>query len=867
MVKKTLKRILVCILIILILNNFFITNISNADSDGGESLLEDLLGSVIGIFAKIPSLIAIGLSFGLQALVGAVAYVEGGEIINGATTPASTIIVTPFHIFFNKIAILDINFFNVNVTGSDVITEIRSGIAAWYYIMRNIAAAILLVVLIYVGIRMAISTVAQDQAKYKKMLVDWMCSLALIFLLHYVIIFTVHVNSAFISALATVNENMAVDDAIVEIRREAISGWGLNSIAATVVYCMFVIQTLGLLISYFSRMLKLAFLTIISPLITLTYSIDKMGDGKAQALGAWLKEFVYTVLIQPFHCIIYMVFINMAFSMLTNTGGGTFDNSIGGSIMAILCLRFTKEAEKILGNIFKFGDYTSDTSLSVGMAASAVALSKAKSIGKGTRTAVNKLGNAKNNLRNARVEMMALTAKRKDADGNKVSFAQRKEEAAAKLEARDEERYNKRRYNAKTRDNMNADAVKKKAEALMKADPTLNRNEAYKQARDHYDVNKRAAAMKAADPTLTAGAAMAKARAEIARETRDGQKQRWALQKISGARSWIREKGRQMPTIAGIAKSMIVSQVAGGAGLFLGSGVLGAGEKVETAIMSGIAGYKGGKEFLTTTSTNLRNDVHNRLESMEVSTGSAASALNQIVGKGNAGQYSDKEMKELLRQIEQALKAAGMDEDKAKSTKFSIRNTIERDLKENPSANVHQVVQRALNTLAPTVSGNEGVKNAAANIGNFVQEKTIYEDIKSVTDIGITADNFVDNIAHSYTNSNDSNNNNNNSQSQPTYTDRDFAQNDDGTNERDVVIDQLQSDIDDLNAQLSSGDNEVEVEREIRDLISKLNDCKYEIGDLMRTHRYTADLQKRVNEAHEDTQTLIHQVSLPTGNP
>ena len=50
-------------------------------------------------------------------------------------------------------------------------------------------------------------------------------------------------------------------------------------------------------------------LVVVSPLITCTYSLDKAGDGKAQALGAWLKEFIYTILIQPFHCIIYMCFI------------------------------------------------------------------------------------------------------------------------------------------------------------------------------------------------------------------------------------------------------------------------------------------------------------------------------------------------------------------------------------------------------------------------------------------------------------------------------------------------------------------------------------------------------------------------------
>ena len=55
-------------------------------------------------------------------------------------------------------------------------------------IIGLIVLSILLCVLIYVGIRMAISTVASDKAAYKKMLVDWACSLALIFLLQYIIL-------------------------------------------------------------------------------------------------------------------------------------------------------------------------------------------------------------------------------------------------------------------------------------------------------------------------------------------------------------------------------------------------------------------------------------------------------------------------------------------------------------------------------------------------------------------------------------------------------------------------------------------------------------------------------------------------------
>lgn len=60
--------------------------------------------------------------------------------------------------------------------------KFRTAVAVWYYALRTIASAILLVVLIYVGIRMAMSTVSAEQkASYKKMLVDWTVSLVLIF--------------------------------------------------------------------------------------------------------------------------------------------------------------------------------------------------------------------------------------------------------------------------------------------------------------------------------------------------------------------------------------------------------------------------------------------------------------------------------------------------------------------------------------------------------------------------------------------------------------------------------------------------------------------------------------------------------------
>lgn len=102
------------------------------------------------------------------------------------------------------------------------------------------------------------------------------------------------------------------------------------------------------LIMYIKRMLTIGFLIVISPLITITYSIDKMGDGKSQALNAWLKEFVFNVLIQPFHCVIYLIFGNTAINLLTE------QQTLASAVLAICMVLFIFKGEKIVRDIFNF---------------------------------------------------------------------------------------------------------------------------------------------------------------------------------------------------------------------------------------------------------------------------------------------------------------------------------------------------------------------------------------------------------------------------------------------------------------------------------------------------------------------------------
>ena len=233
---------------------------------------------------------------------------------------------------FNRVPLFNINYFDTEATykvGATEITanqsniKIKEGIAGAYYISRVLAVSISLFVLIYIGIRMAISTVASEQARYKKMLVSWVESIVVLFAMLYIISAVITVGEVITGifydircqllgqTVAGTGEAYGVFEDT--IRNKALISLtefsGLQLTMWSIIYWVLLFTQMKFLWTYMKRFLMVGFLIVISPLITITYSIDKAGDGKAQAFSSWLKEFMVNVLIQPLHALIYLVFV------------------------------------------------------------------------------------------------------------------------------------------------------------------------------------------------------------------------------------------------------------------------------------------------------------------------------------------------------------------------------------------------------------------------------------------------------------------------------------------------------------------------------------------------------------------------------
>ena len=291
-----------------------------------------IVGTVIGLLAR---LFNIFFAAQVDIIMSQLTYgTENGELQYWFTIDRCV---------FNRVPLFNINYFDIEEgtyqVGDTEIEknasniEIKKGITGFYYICRIIAFAIGLLVLIYIGIRMAISTVASEQAKYKKMLVSWIESIVIMFLMVYIIsaitIFGERITGIFYDLRCQLlGETVSGTGSTYEIFEEVIrnEAWcsilsksGLDLTMWSIIYWCLLFMEMKFLWTYMKRLLMVGFLIIISPLITITYSIDKVGDGKAQAFSIWLKEIIVNVLIQPLHALIYLIFVLTANSIAASS--------------------------------------------------------------------------------------------------------------------------------------------------------------------------------------------------------------------------------------------------------------------------------------------------------------------------------------------------------------------------------------------------------------------------------------------------------------------------------------------------------------------------------------------------------------------
>ncbi len=408
------------------------TNSTLYEVEMGNTFWETLGTILVAIAAAAIAIVAIVATMGLAAValaavgITATVTIGMGTILAGAGTGLMAAVwfndqvlpedvYLPMYsysaeeIFKGNILLFDVNYFQkapeikehkngkgeiqyyyyIDENGNEVKTSnqnsavvLKNTISSWYNGLRNICLVLMLSVLVYIGIRILLSSIASDKAKYLAMLKDWFIGLCLLFLMHYIMAFSVTLVEKLTDVVKTsVDEDSyavvieandkikeAVDkdhlnmpDAIQEgdggkefltwptnlmgsLRLQLqMEQYGAQYVGLSICFLMLCLFTLYFTIIYMKRVLHIAFLTIIAPMVALTYCIDKVNDGQAQGFNKWFKEYIFNLLIQPLHLLLYYILVTSAFELASTN-----------VIYSIVALGFMIPAEKLLRGFFGF---------------------------------------------------------------------------------------------------------------------------------------------------------------------------------------------------------------------------------------------------------------------------------------------------------------------------------------------------------------------------------------------------------------------------------------------------------------------------------------------------------------------------------
>ena len=282
--------------------------------------------------------------------------------------------------------------------------ELQETISTWYKILRVIAIVGMMSVLVYVGIRIVLSSTASQKAKYKQLLTDWFVGMLLLFTMHYIMNFSIIAVEKISDVLndMTPTQNIEVipdkvgdtegkvkkvlDKAGIQPTYEDPNDpgkerilyeypekapdktgvmyiyWRTNMmgsmrvaannysdgsddeyIGSSIIFFVMVLYTVIFCFTYLKRLIYLAFLTLISPLVAFTYPIDKVNDGKAQGFNTWFREYIFNLLLQPLHLLLYTILIRSAIELSSKNW-----------IYSLVVMGFMATAENILRKIFNF---------------------------------------------------------------------------------------------------------------------------------------------------------------------------------------------------------------------------------------------------------------------------------------------------------------------------------------------------------------------------------------------------------------------------------------------------------------------------------------------------------------------------------
>lgn len=264
-----------------------------------------------------------------------------------------------------------------NMLENGLIATILPSIENVYKIFSGIAAATFLTSLLYIGLKILFSSTGSGKAKYQEYLVTWVKGAVILAIFPYVMKMAIKVNCALVYDIKQLSESVLGEsssempqmdpDVLFDGIETAIEFGGMDTrdeakldlmgklrykatdtgkLAYAICWLILIGELVKFLFMYFKRVLMTIFLVSIFPLVTMTYVIDKVGDGKSQAFDRWVKEYMLNVFVQAFHALNYVLVLGII-SAISELGA-----SKANYILILVAITYISKGEGILRSIF-----------------------------------------------------------------------------------------------------------------------------------------------------------------------------------------------------------------------------------------------------------------------------------------------------------------------------------------------------------------------------------------------------------------------------------------------------------------------------------------------------------------------------------
>ena len=203
--KRSKKIILTVIMIAVMLFAFSNTTVFGAINDdykGSDSVTDQNLeqafndSSLLGLLARL--IYAVGQF--LEWILGTIFHLLTG----------SSDFAWADKIVFNSVPLLDVNFINPDGQSFVGNPNIKIVLKDLYATILSLAVSFFGIVVLITAIKLVISTIASDKAKYKQAIIDWTIGFVLLFCMHYFISFIFYLNEQLVvvaSNIVTVQLN------------------------------------------------------------------------------------------------------------------------------------------------------------------------------------------------------------------------------------------------------------------------------------------------------------------------------------------------------------------------------------------------------------------------------------------------------------------------------------------------------------------------------------------------------------------------------------------------------------------------------------------------------------------------------------